>query len=126
MGMDSEECIPKNSYSYFSTKAYVAGTQKDRLNETVLLSNPKHMLKLMGQKISTILCSIPRQVGVMKFLRHWCGNGQTQVFSLECIPKNYYYYFSTKTYVVGTQKNRHNETVSFEHPKHMLNLMGKK
>ena len=29
-------------------------------------------------------------------------------------------YFSTKTYVVGTQKNRLNE--SFEHPKNMLNI----
>ena len=30
---------------------------------------------------------------------------------------------STKTYVVGTLKNRLN---SFEHPKHMLKLKGKK
>ena len=29
-------------------------------------------------------------------------------------------YFSTKTYVVGTQKNRLNETVFFEHPKRMF------
>ena len=42
-------------------------------------------------------------------------------------------YFSTKTYVVGTQKNSLNETAknsllssSFEHPKHMLKIMGKK
>ena len=31
----------------------------------------------------------------------------------------------TKTYVVGTQKNRHNETV-FQAPNSRLNLMGKK
>ena len=36
-----------------------------------------------------------------------------------------FYYFSTHTYVVGTQKNRHNET-SFEHPKHMFKLMDQK
>ena len=30
----------------------------------------------------------------------------------------YFSYFSTKTYVVGTQKNRLNE-----HPKHMLKLV---
>ena len=30
------------------------------------------------------------------------------------------------TYVVGTQKNSLNETVSFEHPKDMFILMGKK
>ena len=33
--------------------------------------------------------------------------------------------FSTKLYVVGTQKNRLNETGSFEHPKHMFKLMDK-
>ena len=47
-----------------------------------------------------------------------------QTFSLECVTKYYFSYFSTKTYVVGSQKNRLNET--FEHPKHMLKLMGKK
>ena len=40
---------------YFSTKTYVVGTQKNRLNETVLLSTQKHMLKIMGKKIFTIL-----------------------------------------------------------------------
>ena len=33
-----KECVPKNYFSYFSTKRYVVGTQKNRLNETVLLS----------------------------------------------------------------------------------------
>ena len=28
----------KNSFSYFSIQTYVVGTQKNRLNETVLLS----------------------------------------------------------------------------------------
>ena len=37
-----------------------------------------------------------------------------------------FFYFSTKTYIVATQKNRLNETVHFEHPKHVLKLMGKK
>ena len=63
---------------------------------------------------------------------------QLRVYYLKIIS-----YISTKTYVVGTQKNRLNEmvllkhmlwvlkrTVSmrrfFEHPKHKLNLMGKK
>ena len=32
-------CNEKNNFlSYFSTKTYVVGTQKNRLNETVLLS----------------------------------------------------------------------------------------
>ena len=30
--------VIKNYFSYFSTKTYVVGTQKNRLNETVLLS----------------------------------------------------------------------------------------
>ena len=36
----SLECVPKIICSYFSTKTYVVGTQKNRLNETVLLSTP--------------------------------------------------------------------------------------
>ena len=47
--------------------------------------------------------------------------------------ENYFLYFSSKTYVVGTQKNhliyRLNETDwdgSFEHQRHMFKLMGKK
>ena len=35
------------------------------------------------------------------------------------------FYFSTKTYDVGSQKNCLNEG-SFEHPKQMLKLIGKK
>ena len=42
------------SFFYFLSKTYVAGTQKNRLDETVLFENPKHMLKLMGKKIITI------------------------------------------------------------------------
>ena len=38
--------------------------------------------------------------------------------------ENYFSYFSTKTYVVGTQKNRLNDG-SFEHPKHMFKTMDK-
>ena len=30
--------LVKSAFSYFSTKTYVVGTQKNRLNETVLLS----------------------------------------------------------------------------------------
>ena len=41
----------------------------------------------------------------------------------ECVPKNKFSYLATKTYVVGAQKNRFS---SFEHPKHVLKLMGKK
>ena len=34
----SVRCVPKKLFSYFSIKTYVVGTQKNRLNETVLLS----------------------------------------------------------------------------------------
>ena len=37
-------------------RLYVVGTQKNRLNETVLFEHPKHMLKVIGKKILTILC----------------------------------------------------------------------
>ena len=35
--------------------SYVLGTQKNRINETTL-EHPKHMLKIIGKKIFTILC----------------------------------------------------------------------
>ena len=34
----SQECVPKKYFSYFSTKTYIVGAQKNCLNETVLLS----------------------------------------------------------------------------------------
>ena len=34
----SYECLQSNKLSHFSTKTYVVGTQKNRRNETVLLS----------------------------------------------------------------------------------------
>ena len=37
----------ENYFSYSSTKTYVMGTQKNRLNETVLLSTHNIMFKLM-------------------------------------------------------------------------------
>ena len=47
-------------FSYFSTKTYVVGTQKNCLNETVLLSTKTYVktpVKLVGKKIFTILRS---------------------------------------------------------------------
>ena len=45
----------EKSFSYLYTKTYVVGNQKNRLNETVLLSIQSIMLKLMGKKILIIL-----------------------------------------------------------------------
>ena len=41
-------------FSYFSTKTYVVGTQKNHLDEMVLLST-QNVFKLMGKKIITNL-----------------------------------------------------------------------
>ena len=40
--------------SYFSTKTYAGGTQKNRLNESSF-EHPKQMFKVMDKKIFTIL-----------------------------------------------------------------------
>ena len=41
-------------FSYFSTKTYAVGTQKNCLNETVLLSTKNMCYKLMDKKIIAI------------------------------------------------------------------------
>ena len=41
----------ENLIILFLNKTYVVGTQKNILNETVLLSIQKHLLKSMGKKI---------------------------------------------------------------------------
>ena len=46
----SEECVTEKIFSYFSTKTYVVGTQKNRLIETVLLSTKNISLKLWVRK----------------------------------------------------------------------------
>ena len=43
-------CIEK-LFSLFLIQTICCGTQKNRLNETVLFEHPKHMFKLMGKKI---------------------------------------------------------------------------
>ena len=40
----------EKQFSYFSTKTYVVGTQKNRLNETVLLSTQNICKKLWVRK----------------------------------------------------------------------------
>ena len=42
------------------------------------------------------------------------------LFTPPYVIKNNVVSFSIKTYVVGTQKNRHNEMVLFEDPKHII------
>ena len=70
-GLQIRVCIGK-LFSYFSSKTYVVGTHKNCLNETPkhlkmigmklfsmrwFFRAPKHMFKLMGKKIITILRS---------------------------------------------------------------------
>ena len=38
-----KECVLETYFLYFSSKTYVVGTQKNRLNETVLLSTKTHV-----------------------------------------------------------------------------------
>ena len=45
-----DKSVIKNSFCYISTKTYVVGTQKNRLNETVLLSMHNIVLKGWIQK----------------------------------------------------------------------------
>ena len=53
-----KECILENYFLFFSSKTYVVGTQKNCLNETVLLSTQNTcLIKLMGKKRITILRS---------------------------------------------------------------------
>ena len=55
------EASDKSAYpkkiSYFSTKTYVVGTQKNRLIETFFLSTQNIILKGLDKKIFTILRS---------------------------------------------------------------------
>ena len=41
-----DKSVPENYFSYFSTKTYIVGTQKNRLDETVLLSTQNTCLDL--------------------------------------------------------------------------------
>ena len=58
---------------------------------------------------------------LLKHSWHLCKTKINRVSRLE----NYFSYFSTKTYVVGTQKNCLTET-SYEHPKQILRMRSKK
>ena len=44
------EYMVKNYFSYFSSETYVVGTQKNRLNETVLLNTQNICLDLWVRK----------------------------------------------------------------------------
>ena len=41
--LDFKSDVIKNKFSYFSTKTYVVGTQKSRLNEMVFFEPSKHV-----------------------------------------------------------------------------------
>ena len=51
----SYEWVPKNDFSYFSTKTHIVGTQKNRLNETILLSTQNICKKWWVRKKNTTL-----------------------------------------------------------------------
>ena len=65
----------------------------------------------------------------IKGILFWClCRHYNQGFSKECITEFFSFYFSTKMYVVGTQKNRLKETVllSIQNIYNVLKVMGKK
>ena len=53
----SVKSVEQKYFSDSPTETYVVGAQKNRLNETVLLSPQNLLLKLRGKKIFTILHS---------------------------------------------------------------------
>ena len=62
--VDSEQsrplvkCVTKNSFSYFLTKIYVLGAQKNRFNETVLLSTQNLYSKWWERKYLELYAEI--------------------------------------------------------------------
>ena len=78
-------------------------------------SNVSFSLLKKAERSSSVLFSKQDHISGSKLFAKF------QAPRLECIPENYFSYFSTKTYVVGTQKNRLDE-----HPKYMFKLMDKK
>ena len=82
-------------FSYFSTKTYVVGAQRNRLNDLLLLSTQNLCLNWVIRKYSQLHAKKLYVPGPQIRVRNW------KLFS----------YFSTRTYAVGTQKNSLNETV---------------
>ena len=74
---------------------YVVGTKKNHLTEMVLLSTQNLCLNSL----------------IRKYSKFHAKNCMYQAPRYECLTENYFFYFSTRTYVVGTQKNSLNETV---------------
>ena len=87
----------------FLIQIICCGCSKEQSQWDGCFEHPQHMFKLIGKMIITNLRSKGSVIGTSD-LKLRVGN--RKIFS----------YFSTKTYVVGTQ----------EHPKHMLKIMGKK
>ena len=61
--------IIENYFSYFSTKTYVVGAKKNRLNEMVLWST-QNMFKLTDKKIITILRSKTSVYGTFELIHN--------------------------------------------------------
>ena len=58
-------CMTENYFSYFSTKTFVVGTQKKRLNETVILSTQNVCYD----------CLVRKKLHFYLFLKKFCLNG---------------------------------------------------
>ena len=75
--------------------------------------HPKQLFKLMGKKIMTIFHS--------KYLPDWTYVNTDTFFLDTHMQTLFFFFFSTKTYVVGAQKNCLNETVLMSTQKIRLN-----
>ena len=91
---------------------------------TLVLSSTHHNLCYSFDEIEYTLVDFKKKSSKDEFLISFGSEFHSfsefliflQDFSLDkCVSESYFSYFSTKTYVVGTQK----------HSKHMLKLMGK-
>ena len=62
-----DKCVLQKYFLYFSSKTYVVGAKKNRLNETVLLST-QNTFKLMGKKIIKFYANKISLSGLMSYL----------------------------------------------------------
>ena len=66
------ECVTEKQFSYFSNETYVVGTQKNRLNEMVLLrtQNPeewvKHIHRCMLKAYILLLRTVFRLLSILR------------------------------------------------------------
>ena len=110
------ECILENYFLHFSPKAYVVGTQKNHLNETVLLSTQNICLKIWVRKYLQFYAEkfcLSKPMYTVNLCAFVVTRLQNQVFSRQCPHASLY---------SGLQIRECNwKTIFFiSHPKHIV------